>query len=102
MEVRVFSNRFRMKTAIASLICVAALTGARAEDIGSADTVFKLIEEKYEVFVDAVDDPIVEGVSCYVALRRSRPTMGGSGVIGVTEPSQISIACRRAGPIRFR
>lgn len=70
-----------------------------AEQIGSVDTVFKLIGPDHKIVVEAYDDPRVPGVTCYV----SRAKTGGiKGAIGVAEDkSEASIACRQVGPITF-
>src|SRR6266478_285780 len=70
---------------------------ARAESIGSVDTVFKLIGPDHKIVVDAYDDPKVGGVTCYV----SRAKTGGiSGALGLAEDkAEASIACRQVGPI---
>jgi len=70
---------------------------ARAESIGSVDTVFKLIGPDHKIVVDAYDDPKVGGVTCYV----SRAKTGGiSGAIGIAEDkAEASIACRQVGLI---
>ena len=75
------------------------LSGVSAEEIGSVDTEFKLIGPDHKVVVEAFDDPVVEGVSCYV----SRAKTGGiKGALGVAEdPARFSVACRQVGPIRF-
>ena len=92
----------RIHAAIAAALCaaVAFSTGALAEEIGSVDTVFKLIGPDHKVVVEAFDDPIVDGVSCYV----SRAKTGGiKGAVGLAkDPSRFSIACRQVGPIKFR
>ena len=50
--------------------------------------------------VEAYDDPIVNGVTCYVSRAR---TGGIKGTLGVAEdPSEASIACRQVGPISFK
>ena len=76
-----------------------AAASANAEEIGSVDTVFKWIGPDHKVVVEAFDDPLVEGVSCYV----SRAKTGGiSGAVGLAkDPSRFSIACRQVGPIKF-
>ena len=76
-----------------------APAAAHAEEIGSVDTVWKLIGPDHKVVVEAFDDPSVQGVSCYV----SRAKTGGiSGAVGVAkDPSRFSIACRQVGPIKF-
>ena len=83
----------------ASAVALAGLAAgpARAEPIGSVDTVFKLIGPDHKIVVDAYDDPKVGGVACYV----SRAKTGGiKGALGVAEDkSEASIACRQVGPI---
>jgi len=84
---------------IAVMVCSAALT-VHAEEIGSVDTAFKLIGPDHKVVVEVFDDPIVDGVSCYVSRAK---TGGVSGAIGLAkDPSRFSIACRQIGPIKFR
>jgi len=80
------------------LFCIAAF-GARAEEIGAVDTAFKLIGPDHKVVVEVFDDPLVEGVSCYV----SRAKTGGiKGAVGLAkDPSRFSIACRQVAPIKF-
>ena len=88
--------------ALAAALCaaVAFSAGTSAEEIGSVDTDFKLIGPDHKVVVEAFDDPIVDGVSCYV----SRAKTGGlKGAVGLAkDPSRFSIACRQVGPIKFR
>jgi CreA protein len=83
--------------ALALLLLAAVAAGARAEPIGSVDTVFKLIGPDHKIVVDAYDDPKVAGVTCYV----SRAKTGGlKGALGLAEDkSDASIACRQVGPI---
>jgi CreA protein len=70
-----------------------------AEEIGSVNTEWKLMGS-HQLAVEAYDDPKVEGIACYVA----KPQRGGvSGAIGVAaEVSDVSIACRQVGPIKFK
>jgi CreA protein len=84
---------------IAALSCIVA-AGAMAEEIGSVDTAFKLIGPDHKVVVEVFDDPLVDGVSCYVSRAR---TGGIKGAVGLAkDPSRFSIACRQVGPITFR
>lgn len=71
-----------------------------SEEIGSVDTVFKLLGPDHKIVIEAFDDPDIEGVSCHL----SRAKKGGiKGAFGVAEdPSNASIACRQIGPIRFK
>ena len=81
------------------MLALLAPAVARAESIGSVDTVFKLIGPDHKIVVDAHDDPKVKGVTCYV----SRATTGGiKGAIGIAEDkAEASISCRQVGPISF-
>ncbi|MBF0283975.1 MAG: CreA family protein [Magnetococcales bacterium] len=89
----------------ARLPLLLALTGsllpalASGEEIGSVDTVFKLLGPDDKIVIEAFDDPKVEGVSCHL----SRAKKGGmSGAVGLAEDlADSSIACRQIGPIRF-
>jgi CreA protein len=83
----------------ACLASVLASVNSHAEQIGSVDTVFKLIGPNHKIVVEAYDDPSVPGVTCHVA----RAKAGGiSGAVGLAEdPSDASIACRQIGPISF-
>ena len=90
-----------MKISIAAIPVLALCTSglAVAEPIGEVDTVFKLIGPDHKIVVDAYDDPLVRGVTCYV----SRAKTGGiKGAIGLAEDkAEASIACRQTGPIGF-
>lgn len=59
-----------------SLIMLGPL--AHAEEIGSVDTVFKMIGPDHKIVVEAFDDPDVKNVTCYV----SRAKTGGIKGIG--------------------
>jgi CreA protein len=81
----------------AVLLLLAAAANARAETIGSVDTVFKLIGPDHKIVVEAYDDPGVSGVTCYLSRAR---TGGVKGALGVAEDkAEASISCRQVGPI---
>src|SRR5258708_2670211 len=63
-------------------------------------TVFKWISPNDKLATYGVDDPEVEGVACHFTV----PEKGGfTGWLGVAEQvSDISLACRQIGPIRFK
>mgnify|MGYP006204153055 CR=1 FL=1 len=89
------NSRALLTAALATLLLGAC--GARAEQVGAVDTVFKFIGPDHKIVVDADDDPKVAGVTCYV----SRAKTGGiKGALGLAEDkSEASIACRQVGPI---
>ncbi len=57
-----------------SLIMLGPL--AHAEEIGSVDTVFKMIGPDHKIVVEAFDDPDVKNVTCYVSGRKNRGIKG--------------------------
>jgi CreA protein len=63
-------------------------------------TVFKWLTPNDKLVTYGLDDPEVEGVACHFTV----PEKGGfKGWIGVAEEvSDISLACRQIGPIRFK
>ena len=63
-------------------------------------TVFKLMSPNDKLATYGVDDPEVEGVACHFTV----PEKGGfKGWLGLAEEvSDISLACRQIGPIRFK
>lgn len=89
-----------MKTPFLAAALALSCSGPRAEPIGEVDTVFKLIGPDHKIVVDAHDDPLVSGVTCYV----SRAKTGGiKGAVGLAEDkSDASIACRQVAPIAFK
>jgi CreA protein len=63
-------------------------------------TVFKLLSPNDKLATYGIDDPEVEGVACHFTV----PEKGGiKGWLGLAEEvSDISLACRQIGPIRFK
>jgi CreA protein len=82
---------------LAAVLTLLVPAGASAEEIGSVGYRFKWIGPNDKIVVEAVDDPEVPGVACYI----SRAATGGvSGALGLAEdPGEASIACRQVGPI---
>ena len=89
---------------LAAMLTVPAVTVAGAADepdlIFRRSTVFKLLSPNDKLATYAVDDPEVEGVACHFTV----PEKGGfKGWLGLAEEvSDISLACRQVGPIRFK
>ena len=63
-------------------------------------TTFKLLTPNDKLAVYGIDDPIVQGIACHYTV----PEKGGlSGALGLAEQtSDISLACRQYGPIKFK
>jgi CreA protein len=88
---------------------VAALAAFTAQPTRAADepdlifkrsTVFKWLTPNDKLATYGLDDPEVEGVACHFTV----PERGGiKGWIGIAEEvSDISLACRQIGPIKFK
>jgi len=76
---------------------------SRAEEpdlIFKKSTVWKFLTPDDKLAVYGVDDPMVEGVACHYTV----PEKGGiKGTLGLAEQvSDISLACRQIGPIKFK
>ena len=88
--------------ALALALSGAALSPAMAQEdlIFRKSTVWKMLTPNDKLAVYGVDDPIVEGVACHYTV----PEKGGvSGMFGVAEEvSEVSLACRQIGPIKFK
>jgi CreA protein len=96
-------RRAAAMAAAAALAVLGALPAGAAEDpdlIFRKSTVFKLLTPNDKLATYGIDDPEIEGVSCHFTV----PERGGfKGWIGVAEEvSDISLACRQVGPIRFK
>jgi CreA protein len=93
------------KTALILAACglIGAGAPALAQDpdvIFKKSTVWRALTPDDKLVVQGIDDPVVEGVACHF----TTPERGGiSGTIGVAEEtSDISLACRQVGPVRFK
>lgn len=87
-----------IKHLTASVVVTLSFSGiVAAEEIGSVDTVFKLLGSNHKIVIEAFDDPKVSGVTCHL----SRAKTGGiSGTLGLaSDTSDASIACRQVGEI---
>lgn len=70
---------------------------ARAEQIGSVDTVFKLLGPDHKIVVEAFDDPDVANVTCYLSRAKTGGIKGGLGL--AEDTSDAAISCQQVGPI---
>ena len=97
-------RRLGVAAFLAVLACGMAGSQALAADepdlIFRRSTVFKWLSPNDKLATYAVDDPEIEGVACHFTV----PEKGGfKGWLGLAEEvSDISLACRQVGPIRFK
>ena len=88
----------------ALIVAAFALPGpALAQDpdlIFRKSTVFKLLSPDDKLATYGIDDPTIEGIACHFTV----PEKGGwTGALGLAEEvSDISLACRQIGPVKFR
>src|SRR6187402_3421745 len=88
-----------IKTLLISVAAVLLPVMGMAEEIGHVDTVFKWIGPDHKIVVEVFDDPMVQGVSCYVSRAK---TGGVKGAFGLAEdPSNFSVNCQQTGAITF-
>lgn len=88
------------------LVLLLALSASCADAADEPDlifrrsTVFKWVSPNDKLATYGLDDPEVEGVACHFTV----PEKGGfKGWFGLAEEvSDISLACRQIGPIRFK
>jgi len=85
---------------LGSLVFGALALAAQAEEIGSVDTVFKLLGPDHKIVVEAFDDPKIDGVTCYVSRSKTGGIKGGLGL--AEDTADASIACRQVGPINMK
>jgi CreA protein len=91
-------------SALGAALFIAWMGGAIAADepdlIFRRSTVFKWLSPNDKLATYGLDDPEVDGVACHFTV----PEKGGyKGWIGLAEEvSDISLACRQIGPIRFK
>lgn len=92
--------------ALLALLCVSVWPAVPAHAADEPDlifrrsTVFKWLSPNDKLATYGLDDPEVEGVACHFTV----PERGGyKGWLGLAEEvSDISLACRQIGPIRFK
>lgn len=89
--------------ALAALVALAATTPALAQSpdlIFKKSTVFRLLTPDDKLATYAIDDPEIDGVACHYTVPERGGVAGGLGL--AEEVSDISLACRQVGPIRFK
>ena len=92
-----------LATVLAATTLTAAAVAQEADDpelIFKKTTVWRLLSPDAKLATYVIDDPQVEGVSCYFTV----PEIGGwSGWAGFAEErSETSLACRQTGPVTIK
>ena len=97
---RPFTGGLLALLALAALFATPAVAADEPDLIFRRSTVFKWLSPNDKLATYGVDDPEVEGVACHFTV----PERGGfKGWLGLAEEvSDISLACRQIGPIKFK
>jgi CreA protein len=108
-NIRWAQSQLRKSGLVAIFVALAGFAAIAAGPARAADepdlifrrsTVFKLLSPNDKLATYGVDDPDIEGIACHFTV----PEKGGfTGWLGLAEQvSDISLACRQIGPIRFK
>jgi len=89
--------KYKVLAALSSLLLVSLC--AKAEQIGSVDTVFKMVGPDHKIVVEAFDDPDVKNVTCYVSRAKTGGIKGGLGL--AEDTSDAAISCQQIGPVEL-
>ena len=90
----------------AALLGALSVVGPASADSADPDlifrksTTFKLLTPNDKLAVYGIDDPLVDGVACHYTAPEKGGLMGAFGLVEQT--SDISLACRQYGPIKFK
>jgi CreA protein len=86
-----------MRRAILAALLAMLPAAAQAEDIGSVGYRFQWFGPNDKITIEAIDDPDIPGITCYMSRAR---TGGIKGALGLAEdPPYASISCHQVGPI---
>ena len=96
-------DKMLARIALALALTLGMVSGAAAQEpdlIFKKSTVWRALTPDDKLAVYGIDDPVVEGVACHY----TTPERGGiSGTLGLAEEvSDISLACRQVGPVKFK
>src|SRR5277367_6958394 len=97
------ATSFSRLAALALILGLAAPASADSADpdlIFRKSTTFKLLTPNDKLAVYGIDDPLVDGVACHYTAPEKGGLMGAFGLAEQT--SDISLACRQYGPIKFK
>nr|WP_304184949.1 protein CreA [Hafnia alvei] len=75
----------------------AMMSAAHAEQIGSVDTVFKILGPDHKIVVEAFDDPDIKNVTCYISRAKTGGIKGGLGL--AEDTADAAISCQQVGLI---
>jgi CreA protein len=83
-----------------ALIAVSPALAQSPDLIFRKSTVFRLLTPDDKLATYAIDDPEIEGVACHYTVPEKGGVAGGLGL--AEEVSDVSLACRQVGPVKFK
>nr|WP_245512832.1 CreA family protein [Enterovirga rhinocerotis] len=91
--------RFALALAATAAVTVPA-AGQEPDPIFKKSTVWRPLTPNDKLAVYGIDDPLVDGVACHYTVPEKGGIKGGLGF--AEEVSDISLACRQIGPVKFK
>ena len=86
-----------MRRAVLAALLAMLPAAVHAEDVGSVGYRFQWFGPNDKITIEAIDDPDIPGITCYMSRAR---TGGIKGALGLAEdPPYASISCHQVGPI---
>jgi CreA protein len=86
---------------LSGLTIASSTADAQSPDlIFKKSTVFRLLTWDDKLAAYGIDDPDIEGVACHYTVPEKGGVAGGLGL--AEEVSDISLACRQIGPVKFK
>lgn len=86
-----------MKKSFFALGLLMLASAVNAEIVGSVDTTFKMIGANDKIVIEAFDDQVVGGVSCYLSRAKTGGVMGSVNL--AEDTSDAALSCLQAGKI---
>jgi CreA protein len=83
-----------------ALVATSPVLAQSPDLIFRKSTVFRLLTPDDKLATYAIDDPEVEGVACHYTVPERGGVAGGLGL--AEEVSDVSLACRQVGPVKFK
>jgi CreA protein len=93
------STTMKMVLMSASFLSLIAMSSAKAEIIGSVDTVFKILGPDHKIMIEAFDDPDIKNITCYLSHAKTGGIKGGLGL--AEDTADAALACQQTGPIQL-
>jgi len=88
-----------MRTILCATLLL-SLSSLAGEPLGEVSTALKILGPNHKIIVEAFDDPMVDGVTCYVSRAKTGGIKGGLGL--AEDKAEAAISCVQVGQIVIR